>query len=109
MVQRDYLMRMIEQFVQAVARMLGLIKTGSLEEAKRELDGAYATLGVSRSMVERLDDASLRLLFGDEKVLVIAMLLDTEGKLLRAEGKEAEALSLEARAKRLGAPPVAPR
>jgi hypothetical protein len=109
MVQRDYLMRMIEQFVQAVARMLGLIKSGSLEEAKRELDGAYGTLGVSRSMVERLDDASLRLLFGDEKVLVIAMLLDTEGKLLRAEGKEAEAQSLEARAKRLGAPPEAPR
>jgi hypothetical protein len=101
MVQRDYLMRLIEQFVQTIARILGLAKSGSFEEAKAELDGAYATLGVSRRMIDQLDDSSLKLLLGKEKLRIVAMLLDAEAKLLRSEGKEAQARSLETRAAQL--------
>jgi hypothetical protein len=101
MLQRDYLLRMIEQFVQAIGRMLGLAKSGQFEEARTELDAAYASLGVSRRMVERLDDASLRLLLGDDKVRVLVMLLDAEAELLALEGKQAEARSIAARAAQL--------
>jgi len=102
MVQRDYLMRMIEQFVQAIARILGLAKDGRLEEAKTELDAAYAKLGISRSMIERLDAASLRLLLGEDKLRIVAMLFGAEAKLLRLEGKEQAAHSLDERAREIG-------
>jgi hypothetical protein len=102
MVQRDYLLRMIEQFMQAIGRILGFVKTGRFDEARAELDAAYSSLGTSRRMVARLDDGSLRLLFGGEKLRVVGMLLDAEAKLLRAEGKEAEARLLEVRIQRLG-------
>jgi hypothetical protein len=109
MLQRDYLMRMIEQFVQAIGRMLGLAKSGRFDDARTELDGAYATLGISRRMLERLDDASLRLLLGEDKIRVLVMLLDAEAELLALEGKDAEARSVKARSARLkpeeGPPP----
>jgi hypothetical protein len=101
MLQRDYLMRMIEQFVQAIGRMLGLAKSGNFEDARTELDAAWSSLGVSRRMVERLDDASLRLLLGDDKVGIVVMLLDAEAELLAMEGKHAEARSVAARAAQL--------
>jgi len=101
MLQRDYLMRMIEQFVQAIGRMLGLAKSGRFDEARTELDAAYASLGVSRRMVDRLDDASLRLLIGEEKLRVLVMLLEAEAELLVLEGKTAEGHSMAARAAQL--------
>jgi hypothetical protein len=101
MLQRDYLMRMIEQFVQAIGRMLGLAKSGRLEDAKAELDAAYAALGISRRMVDRLDDASLRLLLGEDKLRILLMLLDAEAELLALEGRHAEASAVAARAAQL--------
>jgi hypothetical protein len=101
MLQRDYLMRMIEQFVQAIGRMLGLAKSGQFEDARTELDAAYAGLGISRRMIERLDDASLQLLLGDDKLRILVMLLDAEAELLTLEGKHAEARSTKARAAQL--------
>ena len=101
MLQRDYLMRMIEQFVQTIGRMLGFAKSGRFEDARTELDGAYASLGVSRRMVERLDDASLKLLLGDDKLRILVMLLEAEAELLALESKHAEARSATERAAQL--------
>src|SRR6478736_10181733 len=97
MLQRDYLMRMIEQFVQAIGRMLGLAKSGQYDDARTELEAAYGSLGISRRMVERLDDASLRLLLGEDKLRILLMLLDAEAEILELEGKHAEARSVETR------------
>jgi hypothetical protein len=101
MVQRDYLMRMIEQFIEAIARMLGLAKTGQFDAARAELDAAYASLGISRGMVDRLDDASLRLLLRDDKLRILVMLLEAEGELLSLQGQDAQASAIKLRAARL--------
>jgi hypothetical protein len=106
MVQRDYLLRMIEQFTQAVARILGLSSEQKFTEARRELDGAYRALGLSRSMLDSLDESSLRILVGEPKLLAVAMLLAAETHILRAEHRDAEAVALETRIRLLGFDPT---
>ena len=102
MVQRDYILRLIEQFVAMVARIVGLSREGKVEEARRELDEAYVSLGVPRSMVASLDSASIKLLVGEEKARALAVLFSAEGELARAEGREKEAAAWRARAAGLG-------
>jgi len=102
MEQRDYLLRMIEQFGQAVARILGFSSQSKFDDARRELDAAYESLGLARHMAARLDDASLRMLLREEKLRGLALLWAAETRLLRAEGRHDEASSLEARVGQLG-------
>lgn len=41
MYQRDYFLRMVEMISELIARILGLIKKGDLQQAERLLDNAY--------------------------------------------------------------------
>src|SRR5215470_1153956 len=102
MVQRDYILRLIEQFVAMVARIVGLSREGKVEQARRELDEAYHSLGVPRSMVASLDSASIKLLVGEEKARALAVLFSAEAELARAEGKDKEAATWRTRASGLG-------
>jgi len=102
MVQRDYILRLIEQFVAMVARIVGLSREGNVEAARRELEEAYVALGVPRSMVANLDSASIKLLVGEEKARALAVLFSAEAELARAEGREKEAAAWRARAAGLG-------
>lgn len=102
MVQRDYILRLIEQFVAMVARIVGLSREGKVEEARRELDEAYHTLGVPRSMVASLDATSIKLLVSEEKARALAVLFSAEAELARAEGRDREATAWRARASGLG-------
>jgi hypothetical protein len=102
MVQRDYILRMIEQFAQAIARILAFTNESKFDDARRELDAAYQSLGISRTMVARLDEPSLRLLLRDEKMRGLALLLAAEARLLRAENQGLKASKLEARVAQLG-------
>jgi hypothetical protein len=97
MVQRDYLMRIIEQFVQALASIIAHLRAGKLDEAKQEIDIAYRSLGVAPSMVKSLDDGSLVVLLGKEKAELVIKLFAVEAELLRKQGRTREAEALEAR------------
>jgi hypothetical protein len=97
MVQRDYLMRIIEQFVQALASIIAHLRAEKLEEAKQEIDAAYRSLGVAPSMVKSLDDGSLLMLLGKEKADLLIKLFGAEAELLRKQGRTNEAAALEAR------------
>jgi hypothetical protein len=100
MVQRDYILRMIEQFAQAIAAIVAHLTGGRLEEAKRDIDATYRSLGVSRSMVLPLDNASLVLLVGAEKADLVIKLFAVEAELLRKEGRTKDAEQLDARVMR---------
>lgn len=102
MQQRDYIQRLIEQLAATVASILGLTKVGKEVEADRALDEAWvANLGMRRADAERLDDATLRLMLR-EKVALAAMLFDAQAQLEQARGVPDRAVSLRARALRLG-------
>jgi hypothetical protein len=102
MVQRDYLMRIIEQFVQAIASIIAHIRADQFEEARQKIDAAYRSLGVAPSMVKSLDDGSLVVLLGKEKVDLLMKLFAAEAELLRKQGREKEAAALEARVRAAG-------
>jgi len=97
MVQRDYLMRIIEQFVQAIASIIAHIRADQLEEARQKIDVAYQSLGVAPSLVKSLDDGSLVVLLGKEKADLVMKLFTVEAELLRKQGRAKDAALLEAR------------
>src|SRR5260221_6615164 len=100
MVQRDYILRLIEQFAQALAAIMAHLGAGRLEQAKNDIEATYRSLGVSRSMVMPLDGDSLRMLVGNEKAELVMKLFGVEAEVLRKEGRERDAAALEARIER---------
>ena len=60
MFRRDYILRLIEQAAQAVARALKLMVQKKPEEAQQQLDSAYALLSLDRELLLALDANSLR-------------------------------------------------
>ena len=93
MLKRDYLERLTRRLAEAVAKMLGLVKSGLGEEAEALLDEVYAThLGLPHGLLASLDDASKRrVLEGRPEIAV--HLLRAESELRLAQGREAEARS----------------
>jgi hypothetical protein len=57
----DYLMRLVRQLADALARIAGLRKAGLLEEAANELDTAFASLGGIDPLLVRDGDANFLL------------------------------------------------
>jgi hypothetical protein len=90
-IRQDYIERMIEQLAAAIARIMGLAGEGNHEEAARELEGCYRSLGVTRSMLERLDATTLGAMLGSGKADAVARLLDAEAALARSQGREGDA------------------
>jgi hypothetical protein len=74
MFERDYILRLIEQASQAVARALRLLILDQPDEAERELAAGYAALGMDREMLCVLEGRTIRNFFGNgEEKLVLAM------------------------------------
>jgi hypothetical protein len=98
MQQRDYLERLIQQVAEAVARVLGLAREGRLDDAEQELHRAWsAVVNLRRRDIDRLDDATLRLLLGPKAPLA-ARLLEAEAAIADARGDAATASALRRRA-----------
>jgi hypothetical protein len=85
MFQRDYLLRLIEQIMAFIARAIGLAREGRQAEAEREIERGYASLGLSRSMVDRLDATTLRALAGD-RLTALVRLLEADVELAQIGG-----------------------
>jgi hypothetical protein len=89
--KRDYLERLTKRLAEAVAKMLGLVKDGLGEEAEELMAETYAThLGLSRQLLDSLDDASRRQILAGRPEIA-AHLLRAEAELRVAQGRMDEA------------------
>ncbi len=100
MQRRDYLERMIEQVVAAVARIAGFVRDGQVEEADQEIADAWGSLGLREADAMRLDDATLRMMLG-AKAELAAKLLEARATIEEARGNRPLAATLRARARAL--------
>ncbi|HEV2033503.1 MAG TPA: hypothetical protein VGU71_04795 [Candidatus Dormibacteraeota bacterium] len=94
-VQRDYIERMIEQAIQAIAQILELVRAGDLDPALIVVLKTYdLVLGPMRPVFERVDAASAVDLVGKyelDRLRMYAALLGEEGAIHELRGKTARA------------------
>jgi hypothetical protein len=87
LLQNDYLMKMIHQVTEALARAFKSIKAKELAQAEQGLGEGYAVLGMDAEMLSVLDGATLRNQLRDEEKLVMACrLLACEAELRIRQG-----------------------
>jgi hypothetical protein len=90
MVERDYILRMIQQLTQALARIFGLKRAGKLDEAlsvvRATADGIFGPL---LRTLDALDaQSAARLLGSREKIAAYAVLTAEEGSIHAQKGDE---------------------
>jgi hypothetical protein len=109
MFREDYIIRLIRQFAEALARIARLRVEGKLSDARAAIDNLHDELfGLPRAMTDRVDTPTLAALLKDaDKMRAAAMLYWEEGRLYKATGdpltahlryRRAHELMLEARA-----------
>ena len=112
--REDYVIRMIREAVQALARLAGLRREGQFATAREELARAkHAIGGDAVPMLDQLDvDTVVHLLADPRRILTYAQLLDEEAALERSAANTARAGWARERAvaiaRLLGARPDAP-
>lgn len=91
MYQKDYLMRLIEQFIQGLLQVLFHIESGQTVQAEDSLGKLYtSSLGLSRETVAQMSDEQIVVLFGgkdvigSDKCIMLAELFYAETRLLPA-------------------------
>jgi len=97
MQHQDYIERLIRQIAEFIGRIAGLTRSGQPDEAERELDAAWTSLGLRRSDALRLDDATLKMLLG-AKAGLGADLFEAQAVLEEARAMPGEASQLRERA-----------
>ncbi len=91
MIQRDYIMRMVQQFVAALLRVINLRIEGQVEQANEAIEQAYrSALGCGSEFIESLSgDEMLSMMrsgiFSPEQVLIAARLIEEQ-----AAGEESD-------------------
>lgn len=109
--RRDYIMRLIEQFAEMLGRIVGLRKSGKIDEAEKLVRAVGdGLLGSSRSMIDGVDSSTAANLLGSrEKVVVYAALTveeaeiaEARGQTSKAGGRRRRALELYLEASRMG-------
>ncbi|MEK7727720.1 MAG: hypothetical protein AAB354_04860 [candidate division KSB1 bacterium] len=100
MVERDYLMRMIQQLGAALLRIFKLKELEKYDQALEETSNAFnELLGMSPELLAAFDSATLAQLLGHhEKVKTAAALFREEGELHRRKGEDVKAQACYQRA-----------
>jgi tetratricopeptide (TPR) repeat protein len=99
MFQNDYLLRIIQQAAEAIARMLGLRDKGDYAAALRQADSAWDLLGVPRELLEVADSASVAgFLRHPDSIRVAARLCAEEARLHELRGDSLTAFARYRRA-----------
>jgi hypothetical protein len=100
LVERDYVLRMIQLLARAIARILGLREAGKLEEALEEVQTTADTIfGSMRSTLDVIDPQSAaRLLTNGDKIEAYATLTAVEASIRDLMGDAELARSGERRA-----------
>ena len=102
--QRDYILRMIEQMAAMIARLRKLIAGGDLETADAELRQAAGIYGVDLDAARAVDAETLLLLMSPTgqpeptRAWITAELLTLEGLRMEAEGDARAAHAVYAKA-----------
>jgi hypothetical protein len=95
MLERDYVLRLIQLFAQAVARIFGLKRAGKLDEALEAvgltLDEIFGTLRIT---LDAIDPQTASMLLADrERLEAYALLTAEEASILELMGDAARAQS----------------
>jgi len=99
MIREDYLMRMIRQLVDALARIAGFRMRGEYDRAMAEVGRAWEDLGVPRELVTAADGPTLASLLREpDRLRVAAQLLAEEAHVMSARGDPLNAGVLRLRA-----------
>jgi hypothetical protein len=103
MLREDYIIRLIKQLADAIARIAGLRQRGDYVRAQQEVDRAWAeVLDLPRELVDATDPATLASLLREpDKMRVAAQLLAEEARVMIARGDPLNASVLRARAREL--------
>ena len=98
----DYILRIVREFAQFVARVLRLRTEGKHEDAHEAIRQGYPIyLGVPKDIADALTPASLVEVLGSkERIAAAVQLLDEEAALFRAQG---DPWSADERARRAAA------
>ena len=99
--REDYVVRMIREAVQTLARLAGLRREGQFATEREELAGAKRLIGGDAvPMLDRLDvETAVHLLADPRRALTYAQLLDEEAALERAAANDARAAWARERAR----------
>ncbi len=103
MFRKDYIMRMIEDFIKAMAKIVLMREMKSYTDARVELDGlSKLVTGFGVEHLRSLGAAGIRYVFSQnkeseaEKIYCSARILKEEGLILKSQGKTEDSLkSLE--------------
>lgn len=99
MIREDYIIRLIRQLVEALARIAGFRKAGEYERAMQEVGRAWDELGVPRELLLATDrDTAVSLVREPAKARVAAQLLAEEAHVMHAKGDPLNAALLRRRA-----------
>src|SRR3712207_103922 len=96
----DFLLRVIRQVMEVIARAVGLKREGLYDEALLEIDAASGELlGPAATAVPLVDPTTAAQMIGHpERILAYAHLLAERGDVQRLQGREGHAALDEARA-----------
>ncbi len=96
MLQKDYIMRLIQQLTRVLLKILFNVENKNFDAAQKEVDRAYAGLtGIDATMINSMSAEDIILLlsrgkkFEAEKCMMIAKLLKAEGDILDASQRTA--------------------
>lgn len=99
MFRKDYIMRMIEDFVRAMVKIVLLKDTKQLGDAGKELDAlSRQVTGFGTDHLVSLGAAGIKYVFSQnkeseaEKIYCSARIIKEEGQIFEAEGKTEESL-----------------
>src|SRR5437870_2314795 len=103
MIRRDYILRMVEEFVRALVRIRDLKEKQSWNEARTEIEGELKQLfAASFQEIEEMSETELlgKLIASDsafvvkEKALILATLLKESGDVAAGRGDKVQGRAL---------------
>jgi hypothetical protein len=91
-VRRDFIERLIQKMAEAIARALGLAKSGATEEGIKAVETAVAAeLGMPLPMLLKLTPTTIVSLLGTEKARLLVDALRAHAEMLELAGRPLEA------------------
>lgn len=99
MLTEDYIMRMINQMIAVLTKLIGLKNAGQYQEAQQMIDQSLEQLlGLKPNLLRNMEDESILNLLtsqgelGSERLYLLAELYRHEGDILKAQSRDAEAV-----------------
>jgi len=86
--RKDYIERLIEKLAHAIARALGIARSGRPDEGIAVVEDAIASgFGMPLPMLLKLTPATVSSLFGPERARLLAEALRAHAEMLRLAGR----------------------